>query len=37
MNFTVPALFAVAVTVIGASPKTPFPPVTINVEAAGAA
>jgi hypothetical protein len=33
MNFTVPALFAVAVIVIGASPKTPFPPEMINVEA----
>ena len=36
-NFTAPALLAVAVIVIGASPKTPLPPVIIRVDAAGAA
>jgi hypothetical protein len=36
-NLTLPALFAVAVIVIGPNSKTPLPPVIINVEATGAA
>jgi hypothetical protein len=37
LKATIPALLAVALIVIGSSPKTPLPPVKIKVEAAGAA
>jgi hypothetical protein len=36
MYLTVPAAFAVALILIGASPKTPLPPLSINVPSVAA-